>query len=117
MNDITKSGALPKLAAHQVIWIFDAAREHFAESVRNLQLEVLRLRAFPESAPTAERSWINMKKPATELIEDKLASIERYLPVIEFCEAARQLAADRSAEEFAKAFAGQFNFGKKGEAK
>lgn len=95
---------IPTLQVHQLAWIFNAAREHFSEEVRNLQLEIIRLREFSESGPLAESSWVSRRKNSGELLEERRASIERLLPVIEFCDAMREHAANKSSEEFAKAF-------------
>lgn len=98
---------------NQMVWIFEAAREHFSEQVREMQSDIIRLQQFPEVAPKAEQSWVSRRKPATELIESKVEAVNKYLPLIEFCDQMREKLSDASSAEFAKAFRHTFEKGNK----
>ena len=95
---------LPVIQSNQVTWIFDTAREQFSKEVRDLQLDILRLRQFPDEAPQAEPSFVRRQMIAADLIEDKENTIKKYLPVIEFCDVMRERSANYSSSQFAKAF-------------
>jgi hypothetical protein len=90
-----------------IVWIFTEAGEHFEKEIERIEMEIMRHKAFLHEPMVC----ISLVKKTRQ---DRLSECEEYLKqyreIVNFCRLAREQAAEKSAEEFARQFKGAFSF-------
>ena len=87
------------LQTKHIVWLFDAAGQHFQESIKTQEQELIRHQALINE-PLSEMS------PVRRTRQDKIDSAKEYLvqyrEILDFCRASKERAMEMSAQEFAQ---------------
>src|SRR5436309_492809 len=90
------------LPTHHFVWLFDAASDHFQEEIEELELEIIRHRAFIDKPIESARPGPTTNR-ATRISECE-ARIVEYKGILDFSRRCSERFQQASAQEFAKAF-------------
>jgi hypothetical protein len=99
--------ASTKLRENHVIWILDAAIEHFAKQVEETELDILRYEHLPEAAiytiygRAREAGTPTRRDQELPRLRGRLAE---YTAILDFLDALKNAESLRSVESFAAAF-------------
>ena len=96
-----------KIEAKHLAWIFEAAGEHFSEKIAELETEIMRHEHFINVGQPLVRHNI-APKTRMERHDEAVEALGQYRALTVFCREVRIKCADKSSEDFARAFKGQF---------
>lgn len=99
------------LQSKHIVWIFDAAGQHFTDELARLENELVRHEAMMQANGDKDEVLISIRS-TQQTRQDRVDEIKRFIAeykmVIGFCREAKLRGIDMSAAEFAEAFRGQF---------
>lgn len=92
---------LPKIEKHQIVWIFDVAQEYFKNKIRECEREIVVDSAMKSMEPIPQET---QNKNRGDSINKNFEWIDKYKPVLEFCQIAKENAQESLSEDLARMF-------------
>ena len=97
--------AMSKLQDKHLLWMVDAAMDHFAASVKKTEIEILRFAGLPESPIFTrygkDRGSDHQATTREAELPGLRTSLQEYYEILECLQALKEAACLRSAEVFA----------------